>query len=263
MFSELVSTTRSSSRSRANRKAEQSTTKLICGDSVEVFGLQSESGKFLNGKTGVITQYIEAIERYEVSFGPEKLVRIKAVNLKKASAPAAPAAPAATPAQAKNAEPKAFSLTSLLGMGAAPAKAEEQPKVEHQTIWERSGTGMGDGTVLTDEQKEMFDSLQGQTEEKRQDEERLRRKVLAEMKQAGISDPDMVEMAYQEELEKMNSMKLLRPQDYKKMQEEMARLERERQGGGAPRRKSSSSSSSSSSSRSRSRSRSKAKEKKS
>eukprot|EP00411_Alexandrium_monilatum_P021036 CAMPEP_0175223464 /NCGR_PEP_ID=MMETSP0093-20121207/21347_1 /TAXON_ID=311494 /ORGANISM="Alexandrium monilatum, Strain CCMP3105" /LENGTH=370 /DNA_ID=CAMNT_0016517071 /DNA_START=42 /DNA_END=1154 /DNA_ORIENTATION=+ len=55
---------------------------LGVGDSVEVCGLESESGKLLNGQRGVITQRVEDTGRFQVGFiSPEKVVNLKPENL--------------------------------------------------------------------------------------------------------------------------------------------------------------------------------------
>mmetsp|Transcript_159444 Transcript_159444/g.487897 ORF Transcript_159444/g.487897 Transcript_159444/m.487897 type:complete len:369 (+) Transcript_159444:54-1160(+) len=51
------------------------------GDNVEVSGLTSESGKQLNGQRGVVVTYKEEKGRFEVRFGADKLVALKAENL--------------------------------------------------------------------------------------------------------------------------------------------------------------------------------------
>lgn len=58
---------------------------LTSGDQVEVHGLESESGRQMNGKQGVIMEYIKETSRFEVLFMPEKLVRLKPENLRKIS----------------------------------------------------------------------------------------------------------------------------------------------------------------------------------
>lgn len=55
---------------------------LGVGDSVEVCGLESESGKQLNGQKGVIVQQAEETGRFKVGFhDPEKVVSLKPENL--------------------------------------------------------------------------------------------------------------------------------------------------------------------------------------
>uniref|UniRef100_A0A7S4SW88 Uncharacterized protein n=1 Tax=Alexandrium monilatum TaxID=311494 RepID=A0A7S4SW88_9DINO len=56
---------------------------LRAGHCVEVFGLQSESGRELNGQTGIIARYIKEKDRFEVRFIPEKLVSLRADSLRK------------------------------------------------------------------------------------------------------------------------------------------------------------------------------------
>jgi len=51
------------------------------GDNVEVSGLESESGKLLNGQRGTVVTYVEGAGRFQVRFGDGKLVNMKAENL--------------------------------------------------------------------------------------------------------------------------------------------------------------------------------------
>jgi len=62
---------------------------LKIGDRAEIFGLESESGKLMNGQAGRISSYFKDKGRFNVALGPGKFVSIKPENLKKvASAPA-------------------------------------------------------------------------------------------------------------------------------------------------------------------------------
>lgn len=56
---------------------------LKVGDCVEVFGLESESGKELNAQRGILTDKISAKDRWQVRLAPEKVVSLKPENLKK------------------------------------------------------------------------------------------------------------------------------------------------------------------------------------
>lgn len=60
---------------------------LKMGDQVEVFGLQSEAGKKLNGMRGVLMKFIEEKGRYEVELGLGNLQSLKPDNLRPASSP--------------------------------------------------------------------------------------------------------------------------------------------------------------------------------
>mmetsp|Transcript_13554 Transcript_13554/g.22357 ORF Transcript_13554/g.22357 Transcript_13554/m.22357 type:complete len:471 (-) Transcript_13554:36-1448(-) len=53
------------------------------GDCVEVFGLESEKGKELNGKRGILTKHFEAKGRFEVRLTPDRSVNVKPDNLQK------------------------------------------------------------------------------------------------------------------------------------------------------------------------------------
>lgn len=52
------------------------------GDYVEVHGLESESGRPLNGQRGVVESYVEEKARFEVRLGPEKTMNLKPENLR-------------------------------------------------------------------------------------------------------------------------------------------------------------------------------------
>eukprot|EP00747_Dinoflagellata_sp_TGD_P120576 gnl/TRDRNA2_/TRDRNA2_173275_c2_seq8.p1 gnl/TRDRNA2_/TRDRNA2_173275_c2~~gnl/TRDRNA2_/TRDRNA2_173275_c2_seq8.p1 ORF type:complete len:540 (+),score=113.69 gnl/TRDRNA2_/TRDRNA2_173275_c2_seq8:109-1728(+) len=56
---------------------------LLPGDSVEVSGLESQNGKVLNGKTGLITKYVDESGRFEVSFGKGNVASLRRENLAK------------------------------------------------------------------------------------------------------------------------------------------------------------------------------------
>ncbi|CAK0906519.1 unnamed protein product [Prorocentrum cordatum] len=55
------------------------------GERVEVFGLQSEAGRGLNGKSGVITKWDEAKGRFQVELGQANLQSLKPDNLRRCS----------------------------------------------------------------------------------------------------------------------------------------------------------------------------------
>lgn len=59
------------------------------GQYVEIHGLESESGKLLNGKAGVVTLFIEDKGRYQIQLGPDSFVSIKAANLRRIAPPPA------------------------------------------------------------------------------------------------------------------------------------------------------------------------------
>lgn len=102
------------------------------GACVEVYGLESESGRVLNGQRGIIQQSIEATGRLQVRLGPDKIVSLKPASLKKVEltvaerlqvlglAPAQPAsdAPSSVP-EARAPTPAA--LSSATTSAAAPS----------------------------------------------------------------------------------------------------------------------------------------------
>eukprot|EP00931_Biecheleriopsis_adriatica_P047737 TRINITY_DN27532_c0_g1_i1.p1 TRINITY_DN27532_c0_g1~~TRINITY_DN27532_c0_g1_i1.p1 ORF type:complete len:407 (+),score=130.09 TRINITY_DN27532_c0_g1_i1:18-1238(+) len=59
---------------------------LKLGDRVEVFGLQSQTGKALNGKTGLITKWDQAKGRFQVELGMANLQSLKPDNLRRVGA---------------------------------------------------------------------------------------------------------------------------------------------------------------------------------
>ncbi|CAE8589060.1 unnamed protein product [Polarella glacialis] len=68
------------------------------GQRVEVVGLESESGKQMNGKSGIVTRYLKDKCRFQVELGLANLGSLRAENLKeaapKAEASPSPSAPA-------------------------------------------------------------------------------------------------------------------------------------------------------------------------
>jgi len=60
------------------------------GSRVEIFGLESESGKALNGQVGHIAGFLEEKGRYQVTLAPDKVVSLKPDNLKQLPAESGP-----------------------------------------------------------------------------------------------------------------------------------------------------------------------------
>lgn len=56
---------------------------LQLGDKVEIFGLESASGKQMNGEKGTIQTYVECTSRFQVKLSEEKTVSLKPENLKR------------------------------------------------------------------------------------------------------------------------------------------------------------------------------------
>jgi len=56
---------------------------LSPGDAVEICGLESDSGRKLNGRTGVVAGYQEDKGRYEIRFNEDKSAFVKFQNLKR------------------------------------------------------------------------------------------------------------------------------------------------------------------------------------
>lgn len=61
----------------------EDTSTLAPGTCVEVIGLESDGGRTLNGRKGIIQKSIEERGRLQVRLGPEKLASLKPANLKK------------------------------------------------------------------------------------------------------------------------------------------------------------------------------------
>lgn len=78
---------------------------IFPGDSVEIFGLNSQAGKELNGSKGVATKFLSDVGRYEVRVGVEKRVTVRPENLRLV-------------------QKDAGSVAEGLGFGAADRKAE-------------------------------------------------------------------------------------------------------------------------------------------
>lgn len=60
---------------------------LAAGDRVEVFGLESESGSKLNGRSGTIVEHLADKDRFKVQLTAEEIVSIKPANLRRCPAP--------------------------------------------------------------------------------------------------------------------------------------------------------------------------------
>jgi len=73
----------SSSSSSSSRSRSKPAPRFYIDDRVEVFGIESESGRILNGRIGVVIQYIEESGRYEVKFGPEQIALLRGEKLRK------------------------------------------------------------------------------------------------------------------------------------------------------------------------------------
>eukprot|EP00930_Biecheleria_cincta_P001849 TRINITY_DN102941_c0_g1_i1.p1 TRINITY_DN102941_c0_g1~~TRINITY_DN102941_c0_g1_i1.p1 ORF type:complete len:636 (-),score=74.90 TRINITY_DN102941_c0_g1_i1:58-1965(-) len=56
---------------------------LQLGDKVEILGLESASGKQMNGEKGTIQTYVESTSRFQVKLSAEKTVSLKPDNLKR------------------------------------------------------------------------------------------------------------------------------------------------------------------------------------
>lgn len=205
------------------------------GDRVEIYGLESESGRQLNGQKGLITQFVQSRGRFEVRLGPEKLVSLRSENLRRCEQGKTRASPIV--GKKNEQQPKAASLASLLSMGRSEPKPEQQPKpAVWQSVWERSGSKAASGT-LNSEQMAMFQEMQAEEARREEDQECVRREVTAELTAAGAFNEEMLEKAFKQRWDEFELHRLLRPQD------------------AAARRKARRSSSSSSRSRSGSRSR--------
>lgn len=243
----------SSSRSRPKSLAKDAP-RFVIDDEVEVFGLESESSRMINGRMGVVVQYIEDAGRYEVKFGPEQFALLRPDRLRRrppGDSTVRDPVQAAVPAQGAAApKPKATSLASLLGLGRAAVKEEDKAPT-WQPIWERSGSTTV-AAPLNEEQLEALRALQTGQEERTREVEALRKKVVAEFAHAGLYDEGMLEQVFQQQLREYDMQKLLRPQGPESSRSP-ARRERKPRGEASSSR-SASSGTSRSTSRSRSRS---------
>eukprot|EP00927_Polykrikos_kofoidii_P078314 TRINITY_DN75155_c0_g1_i1.p1 TRINITY_DN75155_c0_g1~~TRINITY_DN75155_c0_g1_i1.p1 ORF type:complete len:420 (-),score=71.36 TRINITY_DN75155_c0_g1_i1:35-1234(-) len=55
------------------------------GDRVEIVCLESESGVKLNGKVGVVSEYVHEKERFKIMLGPDECVSVRPANLRRVS----------------------------------------------------------------------------------------------------------------------------------------------------------------------------------
>mmetsp|Transcript_41608 Transcript_41608/g.120487 ORF Transcript_41608/g.120487 Transcript_41608/m.120487 type:complete len:849 (-) Transcript_41608:304-2850(-) len=56
---------------------------IRCGDHVEVFGLESEKGKAMNGQTGIVKAYSSEKQRYEVGLSSGASANLKLANIRR------------------------------------------------------------------------------------------------------------------------------------------------------------------------------------
>eukprot|EP00933_Yihiella_yeosuensis_P006966 TRINITY_DN111823_c0_g1_i1.p1 TRINITY_DN111823_c0_g1~~TRINITY_DN111823_c0_g1_i1.p1 ORF type:complete len:264 (+),score=59.89 TRINITY_DN111823_c0_g1_i1:59-850(+) len=85
-------------------KAAEETAKLPFkpGQRVEVFGLESESGRKVNGKSGLVIKYLPEKGRFQVELGLENPMSLKPENLREVSATPTPTPTAPTQLGPKN-----------------------------------------------------------------------------------------------------------------------------------------------------------------
>lgn len=208
------SRSRSSSSSSSRSTTRHTGTSVNVGDKVEVFGLQSEGGRQLNGQRGCIVKHLTERTRFEVLLGLDRMVSLRPENLRKVDhAPnAVQPAVASLPQQAKPAESTPASLTSLLSMGRSEPEPEKPKPAVWESVWSRSGSTAPSGG-LTNEQVEFFQQMRAEGEQREEEKRRLRLKVAAELAQAGAYDEEMLETVYQQELKDMELQRLLRPKE--------------------------------------------------
>lgn len=181
----------------------------------------------LNGRVGVVLQYIEAAGRYEVQFGPEQIALLRPDKLRRCKDAAAGTGeqrlqpeppPAATPEK-----PKPMSLASLLGLGAAKEEPKQPQQPVWQSVWERTALAAGApacaiaapaNSALDEDQLRALRTMHDGEESRTRELEALRAKVAAEFSEAGISDESMIEEAFQQQLQEYDFQKLLRPQSF-------------------------------------------------
>ncbi|CAK0832717.1 unnamed protein product, partial [Prorocentrum cordatum] len=197
----------SSSSSRSPSAGAAAPPAFTIDDWVKVVGLESEAGKALNGRRGVVVQFIEANGRYEVKFGADQMALLRPDKLERCEPPEDEVAKPPPKAEA----PKSDSLAALLGAGRQEEpRPEPPPKEAEWSVWARSAPEGAPVAALTEEQRQVFLDLQSQEEQWQKEEEALRRKVAAEFAAAGIFEGEMIEQAFQEQLERLRLRKLLR-----------------------------------------------------
>lgn len=254
----------SSSRSRSRSSSSSSSRSgkgpaFVIDDLVEVHGLESETGRQLNGRIGTVLQYIEATGRFEVKFGPEQVALLRPDKLRRAKqskqkgeADAEKAPPPPNTAE----KPKPLSLASLLGMG-RPAEKEKPKEPVYQSVWarnagEETARSAPPAAALDEEAQEALRTMMSNEEGRARELEEVRARVVAEFAQVGVVDEIMIEEAFQQQLKEHDLQKTLRPDTYAQQGSQAAAATSGRRGGSSR----STSSSSSRKSRSRSRSRS-------
>lgn len=192
----------SSSSSSSSSRSRSPAVKFQIDDRVEVTGLTSADGRMLNGRVGSIVQYIKVEDKYEVSFGKDRLVILKSDYLRKCASEAAAVAPAVAQPDAK-ANATGTSLASLLGMGRQEAaRVENIAKKEWQPVWARNTTeGQVQVGGITEDQQEELEKLHADEEREAQRKNEIRKQIVEEFAQSGVFENEMIEEAYKQRLE--------------------------------------------------------------
>lgn len=151
-------------------------------------------------------QYVEPRKLYEVSFGRERQVLLRRLNLRRCEAPAI--VPKVAPKQKDQTPPKG-ALTSLLGLGRQEPAAPPEPAqpAEWTSVWSRNNTDITKGVALTQEQLDVIDvvnasAMDRSDERERKERERVRRVVVEEFAQAGVYDETVIDEAIEAHLTK-------------------------------------------------------------
>jgi len=97
---------------------------LKVGDQVEVFGLESESGKMLNGKVGTIVSFVEEKGRFQIELGGGAAdISVRPANLRRYPPPAQP------PAKEEEEETEDRPAEAAAGEEAQAHAAEDGPLI--------------------------------------------------------------------------------------------------------------------------------------
>ena len=178
-------------------------------------GLTSADGRMLNGRVGSVVQYIKDEDKYEVSFGKDRLVILRSEYLQKCeSAGAADASVAKVERPPAEAKTTGASLASLLGMGRQDESLKSAGNNKYQPVWARNGTEYLGPVMVNDhisedptcgisvDQQVAVSKLHADEENEATRKSEIRKQIADEFAQAGVFEEPMIEETYQQQLEK-------------------------------------------------------------
>lgn len=199
----------SSSGRSASKRARTDLPALKVGEQVEIYGLGSAAGQALNGQKGVLTQHTADKGRWEVTISLDKVVSLKAENLRPVALVGVPKAKAAAKQKAEG------SLASLLGFGRKdpPQEKANQEAAGWQSLWTRNSSAEAVASTelkLGTEELSFLQSFNQDAEKAEQKKAKRAQKVEQELSLQGIVDPEVVREVIRQREEDREQLILLR-----------------------------------------------------